>query len=530
MELHGKNIIGAELSAAGSHTFQAVNPAGNTDIPPDFHQATDDEIDRAAVGARDAFADRGSPGHETVANLLEGVAAEIENLGDALLERANAETGLPAGRLTMERGRTCNQLRLFAEVVREGSWVEARIDRALPDREPLPKPDLRRMLIPIGPVAVFGASNFPLAFSAAGGDTASALAAGNPVIVKAHPAHPGTSELTATAMQKAVDSAGLPADWFSMIHGTEPAVSLALVRHPAVKAVGFTGSKQAGRALFDAAAARPEPIPVYAEMGSLNPVFVLPGALKAGIDKIAVGLQQSITLGVGQFCTNPGLVVGMHDDSLTELIGITAELIGETPAGTMLHRGILQAYGEGLDAMRQTEGVELIGQSSDTGSEEQTAATAAVLTTEAGTFKQNPSLSDEVFGPSTLVVQCRSRDELLDTARNLEGHLTATIHGSEADLEEFQDLIAVLEQKVGRLLFNGFPTGVEVCSSMNHGGPYPASTDVRTTSVGTAAIQRFARPLCYQNFPASRLPAELRDTNERNIWRMVDSDWTKDDV
>jgi NADP-dependent aldehyde dehydrogenase len=329
------------------------------------------------------------------------------------------------------------------------------------------------------------------------------------------------------AICRAVAALDFPEGWFSMIHGSDPGVSIGLVQHPAIKAVGFTGSRQAGRALYDAAASRPEPIPVYAEMGSVNPVFVLPGALKERGAAIAEGLQQSVTMGVGQFCTNPGLVVGLHDEHLTEFIGMTAEKIGETASGTMLHRGILGAYEKGLTAMRETAGVTVAATGTDGGG---TTAAAAVLTTEAETFALNPELSDEVFGPSTLIVQCKTKDQLLEVARNLEGHLTATIHGAEADLEEYHELVSILERKVGRLLFNGFPTGVEVCPSMHHGGPWPATTDVRSTSVGTAAIQRFARPICYQNFPEDKLPAPLRDGNVMGLFRMIDGKWTTGDV
>jgi NADP-dependent aldehyde dehydrogenase len=414
---------------------------------------------------------------------------------------------------------------MFAEVVREGSWVEASIDHAEPERKPIPKPDLRRMLVPLGPVAVFGASNFPLAFSVAGGDTASALAARCPVVVKAHPAHPGTSELVARAVSSAVEEAGLPAGVFSLIQGASPSVSLAVVEHAATKAVGFTGSLRAGRALFDAAARRPEPIPVYAEMGSTNPVFALPDALRQRAEEFAEGLKQSVTLGVGQFCTNPGLVVGLRGEALERFLARADELFAAAPPGTMLHAGILKTYEENVGRLRH------LGFKSSrptaTPDESCTQASAYLFSTDASVFLEHRELSEEVFGPTTVVVACETADQLRQVVENLEGSLTATIHGTPDDLREFAWLVPLLANKAGRLVFNGFPTGVEVCASMQHGGPYPATTDARSTSVGTAAIKRFARPVCYQNFPQEALPVELRDENERGIWRLVNNHWSK---
>jgi NADP-dependent aldehyde dehydrogenase len=478
--------------------------------------------------AEQAFEEYRKQPPEKVAGFLEQIAQEIDLLGDELIQRANAETALPEARLTGERLRTVNQLKMFAQIVREGSWVEARIDRAMPDRKPIPKPDLRRKMVPIGPVVVFGASNFPFAFSVAGGDTASALAAGNPVVVKAHPAHPGTSELVARAILAAAKSSVMPEGVFSMLHGVSHDVSLRLVRHAATKAVGFTGSLNAGRALFDAAAARPEPIPVYAEMGSTNPVFILPGALKEKGGSIAEGLVQSVTLGVGQFCTNPGLVFGVADKSLESFIEKTGQVVASSLPGTMLYQGICERYHEGLERARNIAGVRIAGQSKAAGNEGQ--ASAVVLATDSQTFFQNLALREELFGPSTLIVSCGSAEELEKIARDLPGQLTATIHGTEDDLRAHQKLVSILEQKVGRLLFNGFPTGVEVCPSMHHGGPYPATTDPHFTSVGGAAIVRFARPICFQNFPDAMLPVELRNKNERGIWRLVDGETTKGDL
>lgn len=528
MDLHGKNFIGGQLSAGNATTIAALNPLTGETVPPLFHEGAEAEIDQACRLAESAFEDYRQQPPEMVARFLDRIAEEILGLGDELLKRANAETALPEPRLTGERGRTVNQLKMFAALVRDGSWVDACIDRAMPGRKPMPRPDLRRMLIPLGPIVIFGASNFPFAFSVAGGDTASALAAGNPVVVKAHPAHPGTSELVAHAIQTAAATTQMPPGVFSLIHGASHQAGLNLVRHPAIKAVSFTGSLKGGRALFDAAAARPEPIPVYAEMGSTNPVFILPGALKQDARAIAEALVQSVTMGVGQFCTNPGLVFGLHDNNFASFIEKTAELASGTAPGTMLYPAISERFNQRVEQARSVQGVRIAGQSS--GAAKAGQAQAIVFTTDAKTFFKNPALSEELFGPSTLIVNCSSAGELECIAAGLPGQLTATIHGTEADLAQHQKLVSILQQKVGRLLFNGFPTGVEVCPAMHHGGPYPATTDAHFTSVGTAAIKRFARPICFQNFPDAALPAELRNKNSRNIWRMVDGKLTKDDL
>lgn len=533
MELHGKNIIGGKASdlPAGEsvQTFHAFDPTNGKQLEPPFAEATESQINRSLELAEQSFQQYRQRSAEDIAHFLDRIAGEVTGLGDELIERTSAETGLTAERLIGERGRTTNQLRMFADLIREGSWVEASIDRAIPDRKPLPKPDLRRMLIPLGPVVVFGASNFPLAFSVAGGDTASALAAGNPVIVKAHPAHPGTSEMVARAIGKAIEATGMPDGVFSLLHGRSHGVSLALVQHPLTRAVGFTGSLKAGRALFDAASRRSHPIPVYAEMGSTNPVFVLPRVLRTKGESFAEGLKQSVTLGAGQFCTCPGLVVGLHEESMNRMIEKTKSLIEQTRPATMLYPGILQNYQEGVRKLQETSGVRS-HQTQIAPNTAQTEAGAVVFTTDANTFLENHHLSEEVFGPSTLIVGCSSREELERVAESLEGHLTATIHGTAEDLMEFKSLVSLLENKVGRLIFNGFPTGVEVCASMHHGGPYPATTDVRSTSVGTAAIKRFVRPICYQNFPQEALPVELRNVNERGIWRLIDNEWTRENV
>ncbi|WP_437779027.1 aldehyde dehydrogenase (NADP(+)) [Sorangium sp. So ce1097] len=481
-----------------------------------YRDATADEIDaaaRAAAAAAQAFAGLAP---EVRARFLETAADEIMALGDPLIQTAHRETGLPVARLEGERGRTTGQLRLFAAVVREGSWVDARIDPALPDRKPLPRPDVRRMLRPIGPVAVFGASNFPLAFSVAGGDTASALAAGNPVVVKAHPAHPGTSDLVASALRSAVQKAGLPAGVFGMVHGASPEVSLALVRHEAIQAVGFTGSTRAGRALFDAAAARPRPIPVFAEMSSINPLVVLPGALRERRDAIAEGLASSCTLGVGQFCTKPGLVLGLASPEWDAFARSVADRARAIAPGVMLHAGIQQSFDR---AVRELKGVEWL-----------TDAGARVARVSAADFARQPHLAHEIFGPYTLLVAASDRGELLQLLGALEGQLTATLHGTDDDLAAAQDLVDVLGRVAGRLVFNGYPTGVEVSHAIHHGGPYPASSDARFTSVGSAAIFRFARPVCYQACPPALLPRELRDENPLGISRLVDGRPTRDPI
>jgi NADP-dependent aldehyde dehydrogenase len=479
--------------------------------------------------AAEAFTTFRNSTPEVIASLLETIASEIESLGDELIETSSLESGLPVARLTGERARTTGQLRLFASLVREGSFVDARIDTALPDRKPLPRPDLRRMLIPIGPVVVFGASNFPLAFSVAGGDTASALAAKNPVIVKAHPAHPGTSELVASAITRAVQKSGLPAGTFSMLHGVDPAVSIKLVRHPAAKAVAFTGSERAGRAIFDAASQRPEPIPAYVEMGSNNPVFVLPGALNGSQENFAQGLFGSVNLGVGQFCTSPGVIVGQQGEAFQSFSQKLEELFKNGAAGTMLHPGILKGYSDSVHAREKTGGVSAV-RSSESAEALKTEALPVLFDTDAKTWLNQPELASEIFGPSAVLVRWQSREELLRIANEWNGTLTATVFGAPEDLHEFRDLIQILETKAGRVLFNGFPTGVEVSHAMHHGGPYPATGDAKFTSVGTAAILRFLRPICYQNFPGQALPIELQDENRRQIWRMVNGQLTKDSI
>ncbi len=521
----GYHFLGSERSAAGSQTFHGINPATGEALPTVFHEATTDEVSVAVEKAAVAFGVYRKKSGVEKARFLEKIADEILDLGDELLQTASLETALPLARLTGERGRTVGQLRLFAEVLREGSWVDARLDTAQPERQPAPKPDLRQMQRALGPVGVFGASNFPLAFSVAGGDTASALAAGCPVIFKGHPAHPATGELVAGAIVRAVEACGLPDGTFSLVQGAGTEVGMALVQHPLVKAVGFTGSFRGGKALFDAAVRRPEPIPVYAEMGSTNPVFILPGALREGGERFASALAGSITLGVGQFCTNPGVFVVPALSQTDEFVKAVATALDAVAPGVMLTGGIRQAYASGLGKLALVDGTERLTTAELAG--ETGLVSAQLLRTTAAAALANPELTEEVFGPSSVAIVADDKAQTLAFARNLHGHLTATIHGTPEDLTEYAELVDVLETKVGRLLFNGFPTGVEVSHAMVHGGPYPATTDSRSTSVGTAAIRRFTRPVCYQDFPENLLPDELKSGNPLVIWRLVDGSFTK---
>lgn len=529
MELHGRQIIGADTSAEGSgEGFRGVNPATGEAMEPLFQDATQAEVDRAYGLAVAAHQEIKGLGRERRAALLDAIAANLDAIRDEWIERAEAETGKPAGGLKFECGRTTNQLRMFAEHVREGSWLGARIEHGDPERKPLPKPDTRMLNIALGPVAVFGASNFPLAFSVPGGDTAAALAAGCPVVVKAHPAHPGTSEMAGRAIADAVAECGFPTGTFSMLHGAGHEVGVAMVEHPSARAVAFTGSLAGGRAIFDAAAARPQPIPVYAEMGSTNPVFVLPGAAQEHGAGIAKGMRNSVTLGVGQFCTCPGFLVGLESPALAELRGQLSGYFEGAAEQVMLHAGIRSNFERGVGRVAAVSGVDRAGDDLSDAGPGSASVGAVMFSTDAQTFLANEDLREEVFGPSTVVVSCSTRDELLALAESFDGQLTATIHGTPEDLEEYADLVKILEEKAGRVVIGGYPTGVEVGHAMVHGGPYPATTDARTTSVGTRAIDRFVRPVCYQDFPQSLLPLELQDDNVTGVLRFVDGEWSSD--
>lgn len=529
MALHGKNLVGSKHSALGRERFQVTAPATGELLPGEFAVATEGELQQAVTQADEAFRNC-PPDARRTADLLDLIAAKIDDLGDTLIERCCAETALPPGRIKLERGRTTGQLRMFAALVREGSWVEARIDRADPRRRPVPKPDLRRMLVPLGPVAVFPASNFPLAFSTAGGDTASALAAGCPVIVKARPSHAGTSELIGDAIAAAVSELGFPGGWFSQLHGPGRSLGLQLVEHPAIKAVGFTGSLSGGRALMAAAAARPEPIPVYAEMGSVNPVFLLPEALQQAAESIAEGYHQSLTLGVGQFCTNPGLVFGVRGPAWDRFRAKLAELVRGTPPGSMLLPAIHRDYEEGLARWRSDGRTACVAEAEQPGDPARWQARAAVFAVPVDAFLADSSFHQEVFGQAALLVECDRVEQMLAAAEGLHGQLTATIHAAPGEFTSAAPLWSILQRKAGRVLVGGFPTGVEVCAAMHHGGPYPAGSDAHFTSVGTAAILRFARPVCYQNVPQALLPPELHDGNPLGIWRLVDNQWTRDAI
>lgn len=518
--ISGRSLIGFREGNGKGALHYATEPTTGQALEPGFIRATAAEVETAVRLASEAFPlYRRLPGRERAA-FLRTMAAKIESIAGEIVERARQETALPQARLQGETARTCTQLRLFAQVAEEGSWVNARIDHAEPDRKPAPKPDIRSMLHPLGPVVVFGASNFPLAFSVAGGDTASALAAGNPVIVKAHAAHPGTSELVGRAVQESVRECGLPEGVFSLLFGSGTEIGIALMKHPLVKAGGFTGSRTAGRILMDVAASRPEPIPFYAEMSSTNPVFILPGALRERAEAIAAGLHTSFTLGAGQFCTKPGLVfVSQGPDAAPFAEKLRQLVTGSTPFH-LLTKAIHCSYDSAIAQRKQHEAVRLVAESPQVSSLG-FCANAALFETTAESFLDS-DLEAEIFGPTTLLIRHSSRDQVLAIARSLEGHLTATIHGTEQDLRDYADLIAILETKVGRLIFNSFPTGVEVTHAMVHGGPYPSTSDGRSTSVGTQAIFRFTRLVCYQGFPDSALPDELKEANPLGLWRMVD--------
>ncbi|MBD1396399.1 aldehyde dehydrogenase (NADP(+)) [Pontibacter sp. JH31] len=459
------------------------------------------------------------------AHLLRTIADEIDNLGDELLQTAHRESHLPLTRLTGERGRTVNQLRLFASLVEEGTWLEATIDTALPDRTPIPRPDLRRMLIPLGPVVVFGASNFPLAFSTAGGDTASALAAGCPVVYKEHPAHPQTSQLVYAAIKSALQECELPEGIFQHVRGGKE-VGKQLVEHPQARAVAFTGSYQGGKALFDLACRRVAPIPVYAEMGSVNPIFVLPEKAVGNGEQLAAQAAQSVLLGVGQFCTCPGLIFYPAAEATPAFLETFAQKLRDTPAEKMLHETICRNYYHHLKGLHAQEGVDLILSPA----EDILSGGAALAKTTLQQWLQNPALQEEIFGPYALVVTYEEVTELQQVAKKLQGQLTCTLWGTSHELQASSELVDLIREKCGRLLFSGVPTGVEVSHAMTHGGPFPATTDSRSTSVGTYAIKRFARPVTFQSAPQELLPEELKDENPLGMWRTINGQLSKDSL
>lgn len=525
MQITGHNYVGGARSAKGETIVYSVDATSGEQLSYKFYQATPEEVDAAARAAQEAYPIYRSLSAEKRASFLEAIADELDALGDDFVQLVCRETALPAGRIQGERGRTSGQMRLFAQVLRRGDFYGARIDRALPDRKPLPRPDLRQYRIGLGPVAVFGASNFPLAFSTAGGDTASALAAGCPVVFKAHSGHMGTAEYVAEAIVRAAERTGMPAGVFNMIYGA--GVGEQLVKHPAIQAVGFTGSLRGGRALCDMAAARPQPIPVFAEMSSINPVLLMPEAIKQRGDNVANELAASVVLGCGQFCTNPGLIIGIRSPEFSAFLERFAATMNDQPAQTMLNAGTLKSYVKGLEHLNAHSSItHLAGATQQNNNQAQPQLFKADVSL---LLEGDELLQEEVFGPTSIVVEVADKAELIRALHGLHGQLTATLIAEPGDLETYgAELTAVLEQKAGRLLINGYPTGVEVCDSMVHGGPYPATSDARGTSVGTLAIDRFLRPVCYQNYPDALLPEPLKNANPLGIARLVNGVTTRD--
>ena len=521
-QILGHNYIGGQRSAQGSVIVNSVDATTGQALPYDFYQATAQEVDRAACAAAAAYPAYKALSAERRAAFLDAIADELDALDDQFVALVCRETALPAARIAGERGRTSGQMRLFATVLRRGDFYAARIDQAQPERTPLPRPDVRQYRIGLGPVAVFGASNFPLAFSTAGGDTASALAAGCPVVFKAHSGHMATAEQVADAILRAAERTGMPQGVFNMIYGA--GVGEALVKHPSIQAVGFTGSLKGGRALCDMAVARPQPIPVFAEMSSINPVIILPQALQVRSATVARELAASVVQGCGQFCTNPGLVIGLRSPAFTAFIEQLVGQINEQPAQTMLNAGTLRSYAKGVSQLAEHALVEHLAGLAQQGAQAQPQVFRADVRL---LLEGDPVLQEEVFGPTTVVIEVQDAAQLDAAIQSLHGQLTATLIGEPEDLQQFGGLTPLLEQKVGRILINGYPTGVEVCDAMVHGGPYPATSDARGTSVGTLAIDRFLRPVCFQNYPDSLLPEPLKNANPLGIQRLVDGQTTR---
>lgn len=527
--LHGHNIIGYDSTKKGAETFQSFSTLQGTLLPGSFHIATDEEVEAAITKSVAAFGIYSKTTYQQRAIFLEAIAEEILLIGDSLLERANLETGLPLARLTGERDRTMNQLKLFAALLREGSWADAVIDTALPDRKPLPRSDIRRLLQPVGPVVVFAASNFPFAFSTAGGDTASALAAGCPVIVKAHSSHAGTNELMATAIQQAAQKTGMPDGVFSSLNGEGATLGQKLAMEPAVKAIGFTGSYRAGMALYATVTQkRKQPIPLYAEMSSINPVVLLPETLAARTSETATSIAGSMTLGVGQFCTNPGLLFLIKSDATDAFVESLIAALSNAAAGTMLNQVICKSYYNDRNKTVGAKGVKQLYAGEDLSASYK--ASPALLSVTAVDFIADETLQQEVFGPCSTIVLCDDKTQLDAALQSLHGQLTGSVFGNTEELLLFSSTIDILQQKVGRLIFNNVPTGVEVCHAMVHGGPFPATTDARTTSVGTEAIRRFVRPVCYQDCPQNLLPIYLQNANEAGVMRKVNGVFTREPI
>lgn len=518
----GAILIAGETRQADAR-FEALNPSTGEKLDGSYSEATTDDVAKACEAAAEAAAAFGALSPEDRASFLEAVADSIEAIGDELVVSAMAETALPRPRIEGERGRTCGQLRLFASEVRDGHWLDIRIDEAMPDRKPMPRGDLRLMNVPYGPVAVFGASNFPLAFSVAGGDTASAFAAGCPVVVKGHPAHPGTGELVAKAIAKAVADKGLPAGTFSYLPGTTHELGGALVANPHIKAVGFTGSRAGGLALLDIAQKRKEPIPVYAEMSAINPVVLMPHAMKAKAEALGTAFIGSLVMGSGQFCTNPGLVVALDMPELDTFEDAAVKALADTQPASMLTSGICKAFSEGTSKLAGHANVRQLGTSKS--AENPTSATSAIFETSGEAFLADEALGDEVFGAASLIIRCANEAELLKVLAGLEGQLTATVHMVDADEAFAAKVLPILTEKAGRVLANGWPTGVEVCHAMVHGGPFPATSAPATTSVGTLAMKRYLRPVCYQDIADALLPPALKAANPLGLPRRVNGEY-----
>ncbi len=524
----GKHLINDDWIGSPGETFTAINPSTGASLETSFAEASEPEVNAALESAHRAHLISADLPPTWSADLLDAIAEQIMNLGDALLERAEQETALPRPRLIGERARTTGQIQMFAKIVREGSWIDATIDTADPDRKPQPRPDLRRMLRPRGPVVVFGASNFPFAFGALGGDTASALAAGCPVVVKGHPSHPGVNELMASAVLSALRDTKVnlpPGGWFAMLQGRSHALSNALVQHPYTSAVGFTGSLKAGRALFDLAASREKPIPVFAEMGSVNPLVILPGAISERGAKIAQELSASVLLGGGQFCTKPGIIFTIGDDAA--FVQAFAKSIAAATAPTMLNKNLRESFCQRVAQFDQISGVKAIAKGSPSG---HAAVAPALFETTADVWKNNPKLHEEAFGPGALLVRCKSAEEAMQCIDAIEGSLTGTVHIGASDSQIAPKILRHLEPKVGRVIVNGYPTGVEVNNAIVHGGPYPATTDAGTTSVGSAAMRRWVRMVAYQDTPDDMLPPALRSANPLKIERVINGTRTRNAI
>lgn len=526
--LKGTNFIGFERSAKGDKKTKVFSTLNKQELDQEFVTATDEEIDAAIAKAKSAFKQLKKISDIKRASFLEAIADEIEQHAEENIKMAMEESGLPEGRLKGETGRTVGQLRFFAQIVREGSYMQSIIDVAQPERQPLAKPGLRTRNLPLGPVAIFAASNFPFAFSTAGGDTASALAAGCPVILKAHPAHLGTNELISGCISRAAEKTNMPDGIFSSLNGDGAELGIKLAKHLGIKAIGFTGSRKAGLALAKIAAERETPIPVYAEMSSVNPVVILPGLLAESAQQTGEKIAGSITLGAGQFCTNPGLLFCIDNENTTAFISALENTLAKTAPQVMLNKGIAENFYELKNQMNNLAETETLVAEKDP--KEEFKAAPALHKTSAKAFIKNKKMQQEVFGPSSLIVIAENKEDLNAALESLEGQLTATIFGKENELSAYAEVIDILTEKVGRIIFNNVPTGVEVSYAMVHGGPYPATTDARTTSVGGEAIKRFLRPVCFQDFPDEVLPDGLKDKNPDHILRKVDGKYNSESL